>query len=172
MNCLLRKATPADIGFLREMLYEAAFWRPGQERPPREEALARPELAKILHGWGREGDTAILAVTTEVSQVGAAWYRLWTEEDHSFGYVSPEVPELGIAVAATHRGQGIGTRLLAAILGLAAEQGVSRVSLSVERDNPAFLLYKRYGFTTIGAQGNSWTMIAEAAANPKERIGG
>jgi ribosomal-protein-alanine N-acetyltransferase len=172
MNCSLREAAPGDIGFLREMLYEAAFWRPGPERAPMEEALARPELAKILRNWGRDGDTAVLAVVSGNVPVGAAWYRLWSEEDHSFGYVGPEVPELGIAVAATHRGRGVGAQLLAAILNLAAGQGIRRVSLSVERDNPAVLLYKRYGFTAVGALGNSWTMVAETAGKPRDRITG
>lgn len=171
MDCTLRTAMPGDGDFLREMLYEAAFWRPGQERPPIEEALARPELAKILDDWGRGGDAAVLAVVSGNGPVGAIWYRFWTEKNHSFGYVGPDVPELGIAVAAAHRGRGIGSRLLAAILDLAAGQGIRRVSLSVERDNPAVLLYKRYAFTTVCAQGNSWTMIAETAGSPRGRIG-
>jgi ribosomal-protein-alanine N-acetyltransferase len=165
LSCSIREATRTDIEFLREMLCEAAYWRSGTERPPNEDALSRPELARILRDWGRDGDTAVLALGPEGESIGAAWYRFWTEEDHSYGYVGPDVPELGMAVAATHRGEGVGGELLGALLKLAAGKGVHRVSLSVERDNRAFHLYKRYGFTTVGAQGNSWTMVVEIAGS-------
>ena len=44
------------------MLYEAAYWRHGGPRPPKEEALSKPEHARYLQGWGPPGDTAVLAV--------------------------------------------------------------------------------------------------------------
>lgn len=34
-----------DLAFVREMLYEAAFWRPAIDRPPLEAALSEPDLA-------------------------------------------------------------------------------------------------------------------------------
>jgi RimJ/RimL family protein N-acetyltransferase len=58
---------------------------------------------------------------------------------------------LGMGVAATHRGQGIGARLMAATLDAAGANGLSRVELTVRADNaPAIALYRRCGFETEG----------------------
>ena len=111
-----------------------------------EEALAEPDLAKILAGWGRPGDLAMIATDGHGDRIGAAWMRLWTFEDHSFGYVDVRTPELGIGVRKDFRRHGVGTALLLALLGRAREDGVPRVSLSVEIENIARLLYERFGF--------------------------
>jgi RimJ/RimL family protein N-acetyltransferase len=58
---------------------------------------------------------------------------------------------LGMGVAASHRGQGIGTRLMAVTLDAAAANGLSRIELIVRSDNAtAIALYRRCGFETEG----------------------
>ncbi|HEX7375313.1 MAG TPA: GNAT family N-acetyltransferase [Steroidobacteraceae bacterium] len=58
---------------------------------------------------------------------------------------------LGMGVAASHRGAGIGSRLLQATLDAATVAGLSRVELIVRVDNtPAIALYRRFGFETEG----------------------
>jgi ribosomal protein S18 acetylase RimI-like enzyme len=58
---------------------------------------------------------------------------------------------LGMGVASTHRGRGVGRRLLAATLELATAGGISRVELIVRADNaPAIGLYRGFGFETEG----------------------
>ena len=58
---------------------------------------------------------------------------------------------LGMGVASTHRGRGVGRRLLAATLELATAGGISRVELIVRADNaPAIGLYRAFGFETEG----------------------
>ena len=47
-----------------------------------------------------------------------------------------------------HRGQGIGTSLLRALLAEATANG-QPVTLRVDRDNPARSLYRRLGFATV-----------------------
>ena len=158
----LRAGTPADLALLREMLYEAAFWRPGAPRPGLDAGLARPDLARLLAGWGRRGDAAWIAETAARESAGAAWYRFYTESDHSYGFVSPEIPELGIAVRAALRGRGLGTKLLRALLAHAARAGVAQLSLSVETDNPALRLYERCGFRRAGRVGGAFTLVADA----------
>lgn len=60
MIILLRESQSADIPFLREMLYEAVFWRERANKPSLEGGLAFPEVSKVLADWGeREGDTAV-----------------------------------------------------------------------------------------------------------------
>ena len=57
-----------------------------------------------------------------------------------------ETPELAIAVAEEHRGDGIGAVLMTAIADHARTDGVGRISLSVDAENPARRLYARLGF--------------------------
>ena len=141
VEIIVREGKPQDLPFLREMLFEAAFWRPDAVRPPRHVGLSHPEIAKLLEGWGREGDTSMIAETAGGRPVGAAWYRFWSDCDHSYGYVSADIPELGIAVIHGLRRSGIGDRLLHALGNLATECGIERLSLSVEEDNPARHMY-------------------------------
>ncbi len=44
----MRGYRPEDLGFLWDMLYETAFWRPDATRPPRAEALSGPAFARYL----------------------------------------------------------------------------------------------------------------------------
>lgn len=155
----IRLVSAGDLPFLKEMLFEAAFWRAGSPRPALEAGLARPDLSKLLEGWGRAGDTAVIAESD--TPLGAAWYRFWSAENHSHGFVAPEVPELGLAVRPEFRRQGLGARLLRALLEQAGREGIRRVSLSVELENPAQQLYRRIGFRSVGRVGEAWTMVVE-----------
>ena len=143
---VIRRSRPDDAQFLREMLFEAEYWRVGMPRPSVDEALTRPELAKVFAGWGRPGDLAMVATDGHGERIGAAWMRLWTRSDHLRGFVDAQSPELGIGVRKEFRRHGVGTALLLAVLGRARENGVPRVSLSVEIENVARLLYERFGF--------------------------
>jgi ribosomal protein S18 acetylase RimI-like enzyme len=153
---MLRAATPADEPFLLEMLWLAFHWRdeagaePGSWPDP---AAAR----RYLEGFGRAGDVGVVAEEDGVG-VGAAWYRFLPASDPGYGYVEG-VPELGLAVAASHRGRGIARELLTWLLERARADGLSGVSLSVEPDNPARGLYERLGFEKVGVVGGAWTML-------------
>jgi len=58
---------------------------------------------------------------------------------------------LGMGVAASHRGIGVGTALLRATLEGAVARGLSRIELVVRTDNvPAIELYRRHGFELEG----------------------
>jgi ribosomal protein S18 acetylase RimI-like enzyme len=72
--------------------------------------------------------------------------------------VSPvDIPEcahrgtLGMGVVASHRGQGIGGKLLDACLAHAPRSGMTKIELTVYTSNTAAVaLYRRRGFTEIG----------------------
>lgn len=127
------------------MLYEAFNWRTGSGTLP-------PEAEKYVDGWGRPGDLGVIAD----DDLGAAWIRRFTKEDHGYGFVAPDVPELSIGVAKDARGRGVGTALLEELL---TQTGDSSISLSVETDNPAVRLYERFGFVRVGYVGTAWTML-------------
>jgi len=154
----LRPATSGDLTALVTALACAIDWREQQVAASPEARVTETEHAYLLAGWGREGDTAVLAEDAD-DPIGAAWYRYWSDAQHSYGYVDPSTPELGIGVLPSHRGQGIGTALLEALLKEAERQGVRSMSLSVERDNPALGLYQRLGFEHRIEVHNAWTML-------------
>ena len=63
-----------------------------------------------------------------------------------------EIRIMDIALLPEHRGHGIGTALLRALLDEAAEAG-KRLSIHVELNNPARRLYERLGFAPVEERG-------------------
>jgi ribosomal protein S18 acetylase RimI-like enzyme len=58
---------------------------------------------------------------------------------------------LGMGVAASHRGRGVGSALIAATLAAARTRGLTRIELDVRADNVAAIaLYRRHGFEVEG----------------------
>jgi ribosomal protein S18 acetylase RimI-like enzyme len=158
---VIRVARHDDAEFLREMLFEAAYWRKNRPRPTLEEGLARPDLVHLFTGWGRAGDLAMVATNGLGERIGAVWMRLWTEAEHAHAFVDAETPELGLGVRREFRRHGVGTALLLGILSRAREQGTPRVSLSVEIENVARLLYERFGFHLHSVQNAVATMVID-----------
>ena len=141
----IRELESADADFLGVMLYEAVYWNPAKERLPAEFVLAHPALTIFHAGWGRPGDTGLVAEVDDYP-AGVVWYRLFTDAEHGEGFVDEATPELAISVANGHRGQGIGGALMEAIHDRARAEGFERISLSVDADNPAKRLYARLGY--------------------------
>lgn len=158
----VRESTTSDLPFLREMLVQAAYWRPGEVQVDVELALSRDDLKYLLAQWGRPGDTGVVA-ERDGKPIGAAWYRLWTEHVHSYGYVDDATPEIAIGVPADERGKGIGTALLDHLIELARARRIERLSLSVELDNPARRLYERAGFRALSCSDSAATMVLQLA---------
>lgn len=159
----IREATKGDLGFVEEMLLEAFFWDDGTERASLAEMRKRAEFGVLLAEWGRAGDVAVLA-EAEGAAVGAAWFRLWSREVHSYGFVAPGTPELGLGVARAFRGRGIGRALLRSLIECARERTYPGLSLSVAPSNPARRLYESEGFRKVGETGTSWTLLLDLSA--------
>lgn len=154
----VRRGTRSDVPFLNRMLYEAAYWRPDRPRSSMEEALKDPHLSRYISGWGRSGDTAVVALDDEGQPIGAAWYRLFTPDEPGYGFVDSSTPEVSMAVMEEHRGRGIGRALLNALIDAATSEGFTALSLSVEQDNRAVALYESIGFNRLRLERNAWTM--------------
>lgn len=70
---------------------------------------------------------------------------------------------LGMGVAASHRGQGVGSALLLATLEAATARGIMRVELVVRADNAAAIrLYERNGFELEGRLRNYLVVDGQA----------
>lgn len=158
----IRELTAADLPFLRQMLCEALFWSRRRRRFRWLGRLAlRLRIVAIYHrGWGRAGDTGFVAEENG-RLTGAVWYRFFTEEEHGDGFVDPHTPELAVAVIESHRGRGIGRRLMEAIHDRARRDGVRRIALSVDTDNPARRLYARLGYRDYEPEDGKGRMILE-----------
>ena len=156
----LRLASGDDLELLKRALFEAVSWNPERELPPYEFTIAHPELARYHEGWGRRGDLGVIA-ERDGEVVGASLCRLFTADDHGHGYVDDETPELAVAVWDGHRGEGVGTQLVEAIEGAARDAGFTRISLSVEADNPALRLYERLGYATLSVDDEGVRMSKE-----------
>ena len=164
MEFTIRRGTVSDLRFMGRMLYEAVYWDESALRPPFESSLEKEELSILLADWGEIGDTALVAEDVGHQGIGAAWYRFWTDQRHSYGYVSPGIPEMAIAVDGAYRRQGVGAGLLSVLIETARSEKVQGLSLSVDRNNPAVDLYRKFGFKSLDPRENShWTMLLELA---------
>lgn len=157
---VIRDLRPDEVPFLQEMLYAALAWRPDVELPPREWVLEHPQVAPFHAAWGRGGDTALVAEEHGAAR-GLAWYRFFTEAEHGEGFVDEATPEVAVAVVDGLRGRGIGGALMREIHERAREQGVERISLSVDPANPAKRLYVRLGYVDFEPDDENGRMVLE-----------
>jgi GNAT superfamily N-acetyltransferase len=146
---VLRPVDVHDVRFLRDMLRHAYHWRLSEdsERP----------VYRYVSNWGRRGDAGVMALEGPHAY-GAAWFRLFTEDQPGFGFVDEATPELTIAVVPSRRGKGAGAELLQALLARAREEGYSAISLSTAKEQTEF--YERYGFETVREAPHAVTMVA------------
>ncbi|MFO7729441.1 MAG: GNAT family N-acetyltransferase [Spirochaetia bacterium] len=149
-----------DQAFLYEMLYQSIYQPPGTAQPDRDIILL-PEISKYVEHWGRPGDYALIALDSHDNQLGAVWLRYLRSDNRGYGYVSDDIPEIGIAVEEGQRGRGIGSVLLEELLNRTKQQ-VPSISLSVQTANPAMRLYEKFGFYV-------WSEADEAVIMRRDR---
>lgn len=155
---VLRAAVQGDGGFLGDMVVEAANWRAGAARP-RHEILSTVEHRRYIAGWMRPADVGVVAMDQDGRSIGAAWFRMLSQDEPGFGFVETAVPELIIGVRPLWRARGVGRSLLRGLLDEASARGHRRVSLSVEHDNFARGLYRSEGFVVVDSGGGRDTMV-------------
>ncbi|HEX6763711.1 MAG TPA: GNAT family N-acetyltransferase [Gaiellaceae bacterium] len=148
---MVRRASNADLVFLRSMLAHAYHWRVAgfEDDIP---------LSRYTESWGRPGDLALIAMEGG-HPIGAAWLRRFTAAAPGYGFVDGETPELTIAVVPSRRRHGVGQELLDALLAQAQAAGYTAVALSVEQNSPAVAFYERNGFAQAGGDDLAFTMV-------------
>ncbi len=142
---------------MADMLYEAIFIPEGHPPFPRE-IVKELSLSKYIEKWGKDKFDIALVVEIENKLVGAVWGRLFTNENKGFGYIDNKTPELSMAIKNEYRNQGIGTKLIEAIITEYNKIEVKFLSLSVDKANKSLNLYKRIGFETVEEKETSLTM--------------
>jgi len=152
----IKIADKDDQDFLFEMLYQSIYHEPNSPKPDKK-IIETPEISKYVKNWGKPGDYALIAVDAEGKKIGAVWLRYFDLNNKGYGFISEEIPEIGIAVNEWSRGKGIGSFLLKEIL-QRTESTIRSISLSVQPNNPAMKLYQRFAFYVCGKSGDSVIM--------------
>ena len=144
-DLVIRPAVQDDLEVLWDFLAMAAY------EPGAAVAKAVPGVAKYLVDWQRPGDFGFIAEQNgEI--IGAAWARRFAAEEVKIPYGDEETPKVSIGVKPNMRGQGVGEKLMRALIGEAARRGLG-LNLSVRTENPAHRLYERFGFRDIPGSG-------------------
>lgn len=136
-----------------------AIYLPEGTPPPSFQVVFTPELLPYTVGFGAGAYDRALCAVVRGEVIGAVWVRLVK----GFGYLDDATPELVLVVEEPFRGRGIGAELLRRMLLQAADEGMERLSLSVQRANPARRLYLRMGFETVRSHGGEDIMCRPTA---------
>lgn len=135
-----------------------------------EKARSIPEIAHYLATVPGRGDFGIVAEAlpdgeaaslAEPLAVGLIWMLFFDSGEPGFGFVADGVPEYALWVREGWRRQGIGRALTRAVIEEARERGLTRISLSVEDDNPSRLLYLGEGFVPVPGGEEDGVMLLE-----------
>lgn len=152
----IREIRKDEVELLKDFLYEAIFIPEGVTPPPRS-ILDQPELRVYIDDFGsRKGDHCLVA-DCNGKVVGAVWTRSMDD----YGHVDDDTPSLAISLYEEYRGKGIGTQIMAKMLGLLKKQGFKRASLAVLKANYAVKIYERVGFQTVDENEQEYIMVCE-----------
>ena len=145
---MIRRGGRQDVPFLRDMLRHAYNWHVNR-------LDATVPIARYVDGWGRPGDTALLAIEGG-HRIGAGWFRLFRESAPGYGFVDESTPEVTIVVVPSRQGEGIGQLLLAGLVERAQADAFRALSVSVELHEAE--LYEAHGFERLTENGHAVTM--------------
>lgn len=154
---IIRQIKTSEIHLLENFLYDAIFTPDGYEKPARE-IIKRPELSRYIEGFGRDTDVCLVAELNEIV-IGAIWTRVFPETGKGYGYVNAKTPELTVSVVENYRKLGIGKKLITSMIEELQQLGYEQVSLSVDKLNHAFEIYKKQGFEVVKSDEKSAIML-------------
>ena len=159
MTYTFKPLEDTTTAFFHELFHSSLYKPPGEPTIPFE-VIRKPELRRYYQYWGKDGDLGFV-IMKDGEELGGIWSRRFTEEEPGYGFISPDVPELGIAIKKEYRGDGIGSLLINHFLDALRERGDKQVSLSVNGDNHAAQWYERMGFRTVAFDGKNLKMVLD-----------
>ena len=160
MDCKIRRIRADEWPLLEDFLYEAIYVPEGFEGElSRSLMYDDPKCRAAFEGFGTLPDDRAVVAEVAGEVVGACWVRTTDE----YGHIDDETPSFSISLYKQHRGQGLGTAMMRAMLGELRDAGYARASLSVQKENPALRLYERMGFRIVGDgfDKTEWLMICQ-----------
>lgn len=154
MNYTIRPIRSDEYHLLEDFLYEAIFLPPGVE-PPSREITKLPELQVYIDSFANnKGDIGFIALVDN-KVVGAAWARIMKD----YGHLDNDTPSCAISLFKEYRGYGVGTSLMNNLIASAKDAGYKRISLSVQKENYAFVMYKKLGFEVVSETDEEFLMV-------------
>ena len=155
----IRKLQAEENELLKDFLYEAIFIPQGMKVP--EKSIIENEKLKVYYeDFGSGKDDHCLAAEDKGIVIGAVWVRIMND----YGHVDDQTPSLAISLYPEERNKGYGSRLLEEMLKLLKDEGYQKVSLSVQKENYAYKMYKKAGFKIIEENDQEYIMIRELNA--------
>lgn len=156
MDYRIRALTEREYGLLDDFLYEAIFVPDGITAPPKS-IILQPELQVYVADFGKQKDDIGLAAEVNSKVIGVVWVRIMND----YGHIDDTVPSLAIALYREYRGLGIGTALMKEMLRILKRKGYRQVSLSVQKANYAFRMYRQVGFEIVCENAEEYLMICD-----------
>ena len=156
METEIRRMAAAEYPLLDEFLYQAIFVPKGADAPPRE-IINQPDLQVYVRNFGQQEGDYCLVGDCGGKVVGAVWVRIMDD----YGHIDDETPSFAISILPEYRGQGIGTRLMKAMLELLKSEGFERASLAVQKENYAVKMYRSCGFETVSENEQEYIMVCK-----------
>jgi len=156
METEIRRMAAAEYPLLDEFLYQAIFVPKGADAPPRE-IINQPDLQIYVRNFGQQEGDCCLVGDCGGKVLGAVWVRIMDD----YGHIDDETPSFAISILPEYRGQGIGTRLMKAMLELLKSEGFERASLAVQKENYAVKMYRSCGFETVSENEQEYIMVCK-----------
>ena len=151
---IFRELREDETELLKDFLYEAIFIPEGVD-PPDREIIKLPELRIFYEDFGTGRADHCIVAEDDGHVIGAVWTRIMND----YGHVDDDTPSFAISLYSEYRGQGIGTRMMKAMLALLSEKGFMRASLAVQKANYAVRMYENVGFGTIDENEDEYIMV-------------
>ena len=144
MDYHIRPLEKRDYTLLPNFLYETIYVPKGRKKPSKK-ILDMPELRLYTHGFGQNDSDFGFAAEWKQHVIGTVWARIMK----GYSHINKDIPSLVLSISASHRGKGLGTRLLKKLMKEAKLIGYPALSLSVQVSNPARFLYQKLGFESL-----------------------
>lgn len=155
MDYKIREIRENEYPILADFLYEAIFIPKGAKKPPKS-IIEQPELQVYIADFGKTDDWCFVAeVKGEI--VGAVWVRIMDD----YGHIDDETPSFAISLYEEYRNLGIGTVLMRTMLQVLKDKGYRKTSLSVQKANYAFNMYRKVGFEVVDENVEEYIMVCE-----------
>ena len=154
MKYTIRKMRESEHSLLENFLYEAIFIPEGTV-PPDRSIIKNQDLQVYVRDFGQSEHDFCLLAEVQGRVIGAVWTRIMSD----YGHIDKETPSLAIALYRPYRGYGIGTAMMRKILEILQKAGYRKVSLSVQKANPAVRMYLKTGFEVIWENEEEFIMI-------------
>ena len=157
-NILIREIRVGEIDVLDEMLYQAVYQKDLNNPIPRD-IINDPKIRVYIKDFGNKKDDYCLVAVLNAKIVGAVWVRILSDEVKGYGNIDDKTPEFAISLLKDYRNKGLGTLLMKKMISYLIESGYRQTSLSVDKENYAFNLYKKLGFEIIKENDEDYIMV-------------